>query len=395
MAALLNLVREYCDTVGTGPLHLTGAVASFRSFTAANAVDGGGYNYALIDVGVTPNAREVGYGVYNASARTLTRIFEDSTTGSPLYLSGNTQVFCTLSKLTLPTNVLIVPEGRLTLTSTTPIMLSNVSGATAVHYVPYVGSLTCAWNDDDFVIRRSDTAVSQNLTDTTYSPAAAVADAVYDMFVWWDVDRLRLSRGPAWVSGTARGTGAGTTELNRLHGTLVNENAITNGPAKWRGTYVGTIRTNASATVDFIRGDYATGGVKAFLGVWNMYNRVDTYAFNYDTTTSWTYATAAWRTRNNAANARITFVSGMPDDCVDVSMQQTVEFTSSSTPFYIAPRLDGTSLLDSAMIKNSSGSLHARSMLETVLGVHYIEAMEYGAANTVCTPGRLALKFRM
>ena len=94
---------------------------------------------------------------------------------------------------------------------------------------------------------------------TTKSPAAATTNSNYDLFVWNDGGTYRCTRGPAWSSDTARGTGAGTTELQLLNGILTNKNAITNGPAANKGTYVGTVRTNGSSQVDFQLAGMGTG----------------------------------------------------------------------------------------------------------------------------------------
>jgi hypothetical protein len=89
-------------------------------------------------------------------------------------------------------------------------------------------------------------------------------------FGWNDAGTFRATRGPAWTSDTARGTGAGTTELELVNGIYLNKVAITNGPAANRGTYLGTIRTNGSATVDVILGGTgAAGGESSTYGVWN------------------------------------------------------------------------------------------------------------------------------
>ena len=101
---------------------------------------------------------------------------------------------------------------------------------------------------------------------------------------------------------TVRGTGAGTTELTRQNGVLVNANAITNGPAAKKGTYVGTIHTNSSSQVDVILGGSGVdGGESTSLGIWNNYNRVPITLMNYDSTNSWTYNSTTVRMKNAGA----------------------------------------------------------------------------------------------
>ena len=102
-----------------------------------------------------------------------------------------------------------------------------------------------------------------------------------------------------------RGTGAGTSELERVSGVLMNKVAITNGPGAQRGTYVGTVRTDTSSLV-------CDSDSQRF--VFNMYNRVPTYMRCRDGTDSWSYNTAVTiRPANNSVvngTSRVEFVIG-------------------------------------------------------------------------------------
>src|SRR5436853_574503 len=104
---------------------------------------------------------------------------------------------------------------------------------------------------------------------------------------------IRMPATNSTQNTTLRGTGAGTTELEFVAGILMNKAAITNGPGADRGTYVGSIRTNASSTVDVIFGGVgAAGGESSVLGLWNMYNRRLVDLVNVDNTDSWNYTTS-------------------------------------------------------------------------------------------------------
>ena len=112
--------------------------------------------------------------------------------------------------------------------------------------------------------------LSQLTTDVTKSPAAVVANGLYDMFVWNDNGTMRCTRGPVWTNATTRSAG---TALQRIQGMLVNSVAITNGPGQYQGTYVGTIAAlGAGPTISFQYGTAASGGGQSLLNVWNMYN---------------------------------------------------------------------------------------------------------------------------
>jgi len=218
-----------------------------------------------------------------------------------------------------------IPGGRLTLTSDAPV-ISNVTAATVVYYTPYLHRYVPIYNGSEFIAYDVGGELSQATTDTTKSPAAVSASANYDMFVWNDGGTFRCTRGPRWNDGavagsdTARGSGADSTELERIQGIWVNKNAITNGPAARRGTYVGTIRSNASNQIDYKLS--ATGTTTAMLcsvHVWNAYHRMPVSAQSRDSTASYTYGAATYRARNNqSANARVQFVSGLAIDGVAV-----------------------------------------------------------------------------
>lgn len=209
----------------------------------------------------------------------------------------------------------LIPQGRLTLTTLTPWLTSSVTGATTVYYTPAVGDSVkiydgSSWGQYTF------SELSQATTDTTKSPAACTTNSNYDVFVWNDSGTIRATRGPLWTSDTARGTGAGTTELQMLNGVLTNKVAITNGPGANKGTYVGTFRTNGSSQVDMIFGGAgASGGESTILGIWNMYNRRFITLTNYDNKDSWNYTTATYEIKDGGSVAnKISFIIGWQGD---------------------------------------------------------------------------------
>lgn len=273
------------------------------------------------------------------------------------------------------------PQGRLTLSTAVPVMTSTVSGATTVYYTPHMGRYVPIYSGSAWVMTDVGGELSQATTDATKSPAACATNSNYDLFVWSDGGTARCTRGPAWSSDTARGTGAGTTELERIAGFLTNKNAITNGPAANRGTYVGTIRTNGSSQVDWILGGSASGGVAASLGVWNAYNRVDVAGYSQDATASWSYATATWRAANNSNNARVSFVCGLADDTVRADY--ALWATTTSTNALCGIGLDSTTALSAyatpgAMFGTSILGISAVLRAPPQLGWHYVQAIERG-----------------
>lgn len=92
----------------------------------------------------------------------------------------------------------VTPQGRLTLTSGTPYLVSTVTAATTVYYTPAEGGLVPIYDGTNWSATTF-AELSQATTDTTKSPAACAAYGNYDVFVWNDSGTLRATRGPVWT----------------------------------------------------------------------------------------------------------------------------------------------------------------------------------------------------
>jgi hypothetical protein len=238
--------------------------------------------------------------------------------------------------------------GRLTLTTLTPVLTTTVSAADAVYYTPYAGSMAgnrIAIYDGTILQPYAFDELINVMTDgagTTGGPAAAANSSVYDLYVWNNAGMLALTRSPAWASAISRGTGAASAEQSAaIPGILTNAVAITNGPAAQRGTYVGTIATNGTATLDWIFGSIAAGWGMASHRVWNMHNRVMVGGFLADSTDSWTYQIATIRAANANATARVNTVFGLSEDGVIINGAARV-LAGANTVGIVGVGLDST-----------------------------------------------------
>jgi len=210
----------------------------------------------------------------------------------------------------------LLPGGRLTLSTGVPVMTSTVSGATTVYYTPYKGQVVPIYDGSRFACINVGGELSQATTDATKSPAAVAASSCYDVFVWLDGSTPRATRGPAWTNATTRSAG---TALSRVNGILTNNAAITNGPSQNLGTYVGSICSNGSSTIDYIFGASASGGTAGSHNVWNMYNRVRTVSTVIDSGIAYTYTSSTVRQARASAGNQITIVVGLNEESVDVA----------------------------------------------------------------------------
>lgn len=323
------------------------------SVSADSATLGEGFPVFIVNTGASGTVTFLGSGaqtVDGAASKSLSSQYSSlgivsiGATGWQTVMSSNSGDFTTPVSFsnTITFNAaasvvggpLLTPQGRLTITSGAPVLSSDTTAQTTVYYSPYSGNRIALPTASGWSVRFF-TELSQTLADVSKSPGAAAVNSVYDLFVWDDSGTIRVSRGPAWSSATSRGTGAGTTELERKDGVLVNKVAITNGPAANRGVYVGTIATDGNGSNGQLNAMFApaaaAGGTNNRIDVWNMYNRVDFAAMNRDSTDSWNYSTATWRASNGSNSNRVTMVRGLNEDAVQAQAHAVISNSSAGT----------------------------------------------------------------
>lgn len=219
--------------------------------------------------------------------------------------------------------------GRLTLISGFPVMGANsVASASTVYFSPYKGRHIPLWNGTDFSTHDYLAELSQTTTDATKSPTPVTANSSYDVFVWSDGGTYRATRGPAWASNTVR-----SAQITLRNGIYVNAVSIANGPAAYFGTYIGSIRSNASATIDWI--GWGNGTQAGIMGVWNNYNRVASTNYQFDTGPEYTYTAAVARQARGSAQNQISFIIGLPEDSYDVWYQAFVRTVPVTNAYFI------------------------------------------------------------
>lgn len=164
------------------------------------------------------------------------------------------------------------PGGRLTLTSGTPWLTSDTTGATTIYYTPAEHDLIMLWDGTRWVLRQ--------FTETSLAVGSVTADLPYDIFAYDNSGTLALEK-LAWAApGTSR-----ATDVTFQDGRLCKSGDKTR---LYLGTFAPYSTTQVRVTSSSCR-------------LWNMYNRALRPLYAGETTDSWNYTTATWREINSGS----------------------------------------------------------------------------------------------
>lgn len=230
-----------------------------------------------------------------------------------------------IAKLSDLSDLIGLPEGRLTVTAGTAITTADAAGQPSIYYTPCIGSRVPIYNGSA-VLPRAFAELTLALDPTSAHTNYHQAANLYDLFVFDLAGVVRLGTGPKWTLSTAgastRGTGAGTTEIERFNGFWVNKNAIvlryglnsgdTISVSARQATFVGTTLMSANGLTD---------DTKSARYLSNAYNKVERFLQVNEAAASWVYSTTTLRQVNaNVAN-QLNFVSALPGDLASAQAQ--------------------------------------------------------------------------
>lgn len=219
-------------------------------------------------------------------------------------------------------------DGRLTLTTATPVTTSDVLAATTIYYTPYQGNSISLYDGS---------ATWNTITFTEISIAVpASTSQMYDVFIYNNSGTATLEL-LAWTNDTTR-----ATALVYQNGVLVKTGATTR-------RYVGSCRTTT------VSGQIEDSAKKRY--VWNYYNRVNKPMSVIETTTSWTYSTASFRQANGSAANQLDFVIGVSESVTKANVLATV------TASVAANVVSGIGLDSTTVISSLSGYITVNSGL--------------------------------
>jgi hypothetical protein len=382
-----------------------------------------------------------------------------------------------------------IPQGRLTLVSATPVLISNQTAKTSIFYSPFKGDKAPIYDGTNWAMK---TFAELTLSLDTSNH---LLENLYDVFIWNNSGTISIGTGPAWVNtatvtwtsaspgvctwtahglaegspviftaGTAtptgitagttyyvsktglaansfsvsttianaaagtnvntsstgtgtqtgtnhttvRGSGAGTTELERKNGILANKNSITlkngagagtSGIAVDTATYVGTFYCTANGQTGMnFKPTAAGGGTNSILGLFNAHNRVPLMGVSRDSTASWTDTSASTQVKvlNASVSNRVCWVDGLAEVIATANNINTVQTSAGTLQAVIATNMNNTTATPGvAQGSAANGIALASTVRETylpALGFNYAQAMQtstsagtstfYGAVNS-------------
>jgi hypothetical protein len=263
----------------------------------------------------------------------------------------------------------IVPGGRLTLTSGTPITTADVTGASTLYYTPHLHDRIRIYDGTRWMVYQ--------FTERSLALSGLTAGGNYDVFIYDNAGTLTLELGAAWTNNTTR-----SAALTTQDGVTVKSGATTR-------LWLGTLRaTSATTTEDSGGGSTTNVGGKRF--VWNAYNRVRKFASVIDTTASWSYTTDTIRQARATAGNKVEYVCGAVADAI-IAQACGIAFlqTNSARAAKVGVGVDSTTAF-SGMVQGgysaNSGGIYAPVIGSYAgfpgLGYHYLSWNEKGADST-------------
>lgn len=257
-----------------------------------------------------------------------------------------------------------VCEGRLTLTTGTPVTTADVTAATSVFFTPYTGNLLALFDTSRWVIRKFPELEIDLGSDTANKP--------YDIFAY-DNDGVVAIERLVWTNDTTR-----ATALVLQDGVLVKTGATDR-------RYLGSYRTTSAA------GQTESSFARRLVS--NYYNQVDLLLrAALETANSYTYTTATLRQANNNTANQVDVMVGVAENTIRIEVLAQAQ---NSTPEIIRSVAIGQSST-SAKVANSyadsaSGEvnertpMHAVAVLIPAAGYHYFTWLEQSTATGACT----------
>lgn len=257
-------------------------------------------------------------------------------------------------------------NGRLTLTSVTPVTTADVTAATTVYFTPYAGNRVTLYDGAAWAI--------YSFSELSLTLGSDAANTNYDVFAYVSGGAVALER-LAWTNATTRATG-----LVLQDGVLVKS-----GDATRR--YLGTYRTTGTI------GQTEDSAAKRFL--WNYYHRVNRPLRVMEGTNTWTYTTFTWRQANASTANQVAVVVGWAEVEANIEVSAYCS-NSNATAVNTAVAVGEDSVTTPATnnigrlgntIASAGAAVNARAVLRTMpsVGYHYYAWLEISEGSGTTT----------
>ena len=196
MTAYKDRVGFATATTGTGTIACGSALSGLQSFGSSD--NGTAFDIVITDGAAWEVAQDC---LYTYADNTLTRgTLIASSTGSVLSLSGSATVAHSpiAARAAQWQNATVLPGGRLSPASNTPVITSDVASSTNIYYTPYLHDRISLWNGNDWATIR--------YTEYTFAIGTGLSTtAPYDLFAYLSGGNLAIEK-LAWTNGTTRAT---------------------------------------------------------------------------------------------------------------------------------------------------------------------------------------------
>jgi hypothetical protein len=255
-----------------------------------------------------------------------------------------------------------IADGRLTLSTGTPIPSADQLAATTLYYTPHIGGKIALYNGASWDVI--------SFSEVSISLSGKTADTNYDVFGYNNSGTLTLEL-LAWTNATTR-----ATALVRQDGVLCKTGALTR-------RYLGTIRTTGTT------GQCEDSAVKRF--VWNAENRVPRGLYRAESADSWTHTPInTWMQANNSTANQLAVVRGLDIEPMACDAHSVFQSSNSTVQWgRVGIGLDSTSALVSGSLPQSVtadnvayGNCVAYYNGYPGLGYHYLAWLEAAATTT-------------
>lgn len=255
-------------------------------------------------------------------------------------------------------------QGRLTLTTATPVTTSDVTGATTIYFTPYLGNLLALYDG-------STKWTVYPFTEFSLALGTLTNALPYDVFAYDNAGTPTMEF-TAWTNATTRATA------------LVLQNGVLSKTGALTRRYLGTFYTTATTTTE-------DSMAKRF--VWNYYNRVKRPMRVLEATDTWTYSTDTWRQTNASSANQLDFVLGV----AEAPVYAFALSLSRSDTLGVAPSTGigeddttiptATSLIGRSSYLNIGANIPAQGEYVAFppIGRHFLAWLERGGGNGIQT----------